>query len=348
VPEIPALKSNLVHRNNTLELIDEIAREISVNGGRITFERFMEFALYHPRLGYYTANLRIGRDGDFFTNVSVGTVFGRILAGQFLKFRDDLGNPPDFKVVEFGGHKGQLRDDVLHEAPDLDYHIVECGSTIPNEINGCVFSNEFLDALPIHRVKVVDGQWQELYVTTRHADGARFVEVAGPLSSPRIEEYLRDLPTRLMEGYTTEINLRSWDWMEDIARRLTRGYILTVDYGHERKDYFAPHRRDGTLLCYHGHTQNANPFERIGEQDITAHVEFSSLMEHGERSGLETVLFCDQTRFILDAGHEVIESIASRNAGQWSPERNQLHQLMHPSMMGRAFKVMIQCKTSHT
>jgi len=330
------------------ELRDEIAGEITSNGGRITFERFMEIALYHPRLGYYTKTPRIGRDGDFFTNVSVGPLFGRILAEQFLKFRDELGNPPDFKVVEFGGHKGQLREDVLREAPDLDYHVVESGGTIPDSITGCVFSNEFLDALPVHRVKVVGGQWQELYVTTQSEGGCPFAEVSGPLSSPRIEEYLRDLPAHLMDGYTTEINLRSWDWLDDIARRLTRGYIITVDYGHERKDYFAPHRKDGTLLCYHRHTQNTNPFDRIGAQDITAHVEFSSLMERGERSGLVTVLFCDQTRFILDAGHEIIESIASLNAGQWSPQRNQLHQLMHPSMMGRAFKVLIQRKISHT
>ena len=333
---------------NRLRLVDEIVGEITSHGGRITFERFMEMALYHPRLGYYTGNSRIGRDGDFFTNVSVGALFGRILAKQFLTFRDELGNPPDFRIVEFGGHHGQLRDDVLREAPDLDYHVIENGDSIPDTISGCVFSNEFLDALPVHRVKVVGGQWQELYVSTQSVNGTPFVEVAGPLSSPLIEAYLRDLPAHLMEGYTTEINLRSWDWMDDIARRLTQGYVLTIDYGHERNNHFAPHRRDGTLLCYHRHTQSANPFEQIGLQDITAHVEFTSLMEQGERSGLETVLFCDQTQYILNAGLKIIESIATGNAGQWSPERNQIHQLMHPSMMGRAFKVMIQRKiTNH-
>ena len=324
-----------------------IADAIRNAGGQITFERFMELALYQPGSGYYSKNPAIGRHGDFFTNVSVGALFGRILASKLCQFRQELGNPTDFKVIEFGGHQGQLRDDVLRNAPDLDYQIVEHGDRMPDQLTGCILSNEFLDALPVHRVKVIHGKWQELYVALANGDERRFAEIAGPLSTTRLETALAPLPAHLMEGYTTEINLRALDWMQDVARRLTRGYMVTFDYGHERSHYFAPHRREGTLLCYHRHNLNHDPYARIGEQDITAHVEFRSLMELGGQLGLETILFCDQSQFILGAGVEILQEIVTRDAGRWSSERNQIHQLMHPGLMGQAFKVLIQRKNGH-
>jgi len=120
--------------------------------------------------------------------------------------------------------------------------------------------------------------------------------------------------------------------------------VLTIDYGHERNEYFAPHHRDGTLLCYHRHTQSTNPYEHIGEQDITAHVEFTSLIEHGKRLGLEPVLFTDQSHFLLQIGESEIAEIATRTAGQLSQERAAVHQLIHPELMGRTFKVLVQRK----
>jgi SAM-dependent MidA family methyltransferase len=339
-------------------LIQQIRADIVRNGGRITFERFMELALYHPLHGYYTAGReRIGKQGDYFTSVSVGPLFGKLLAKQFLQFRTELGNPREFEVVEFGGRVGQLRDDVLAAAPDLRYRVVEVGDSLPDSIVGCVFSNEFLDALPVHRVKVENGEWKEVFVERasrpfaatdkgngRDARSTDFAEVTGPLSSPRLAESLRDLPVHLMDGYRAEINLRALDWLEDIARRLKRGFVLTIDYGYERPQYFAPHHRDGTLLCYHRHTKSTNPCEHIGEQDITAHVEFTSLIEHGQRLGLEPVLFTDQSHYLLQIGESEIAEIASRTAGQLSKERAAIHQLIHPELMGRAFKVLVQRK----
>lgn len=300
------------------DLITQIRREILAAGGRITFARFMELALYHPQHGYYTTGReRIGKAGDFITSVSIGPLFGRILARQFLQW----GVPA---VVEFGGHRGQLRADVLSAAPDLNYRVVEVGEPLPERITGCVFSNEFLDALPVHRIC---GS-QEVYV-----DGD-FREVLGALSDPRLP--------RLPDGYRSEINLRALDWLTDIAHRLNPGgYILTIDYGFDRQEYFAPHHADGHLQCYYRHTKSANPYDHIGEQDITAHVEFTSLIEHGRQLGLETVLFTDQAHFLLDAGKDVIQEIVERDAGQLSRDRNALHQLLH-STMGRAFKVLVQ------
>ena len=325
--------------NGNAALIDEIKADIARSDGRITFERFMELALYHPQHGYYTSRRqRIGKKGDYFTSVSVGPLFGKLLAKQFMKWRDELGNPAEFEVVEFGGHRGQLRNDVLAAAPDLRYRVIEVDDPLPDSIVGCVFSNEFLDALPVHRVRVEHGACSEIYVTSD------FKETLGPLSSRRLAEYLRDLPVEYMEGYQTEVNLRALDWMEDVAVRLKRGFVLTIDYGYERADYFAPHHRDGTLLCYHQHTKNANPYSSVGEQDITAHVEFTSLIEHGKRFGLEPVLFTDQSHFLLQIGESEIAEIAARTAGKFSQERAAIHQLIHPELMGRAFKVLVQRK----
>lgn len=340
-------------------LIEAIRADIARSDGRITFARFMELALYHPEHGYYTTGRqRIGKAGDYFTSVSVGPLFGKLLAKQFVTWRDQLGNPAEFEVVEFGGHRGQLREDVSAAAPALHYRVVEVGDALPNSIVGVVFSNEFLDALPVHRVKVEKGVWQELYVKVerasrpfadtqtelngRDARSTDFTETLGPLSSLRLAEHLRDLPVQYMEGYQTEVNLRALDWMEDIAHRLKRGFVLTIDYGYERPEYLAPHHRDGTLLCYHRHSKSANPFANVGEQDITAHVEFTSLIEHGKKHGLEPVLFTDQSHFLLQIGESEIAEIATRTAGQLSKERAAIHQLIHPEMMGRAFKVLVQ------
>ncbi|HTS16275.1 MAG TPA: SAM-dependent methyltransferase [Verrucomicrobiae bacterium] len=354
----------------------EIRLEIESSGGRITFARFMELALYHPRLGYYTGGReRVGKSGDYFTSVSVGPLFGRILAKQFLKFREELGNPAEFEVVEFGGHRGQLKEDVLAAAPDLKYRVVEVGDPLPHSIVGCVFSNEFLDALPVHVVQVKDGKWQEVYVQTNpspepsprkgrtkrdagattgsplpaggedQGEGASFEEVLGPLSTPRLAEYLSDLPVQHMEGYRTEVNLRALDWLEDVANRLRRGWIVTIDYGWEQHEYFAPHHRDGTLLCYHQHTKSANPYAHIGEQDITAHVEFTSLIEFGKKLGLETVTFTDQSHYLLQIGEAEITEIVERTAGQPSKERAAIKQLIHPEMMGTTFRVLVQGKS---
>ena len=285
-------------------LIEEIRREISAAGSRITFARFMELALYDPQHGYYTSGkARIGKAGDFFTSVSVGSLFGRILARQFRKWKVT-------EVIEIGGHRGQLLQDVLAAAPELNYRVIEVGEELPDKITGCVFSNELIDAFPVHRV-IGD---REVYVN------ADFHEELGPLSDPRLP--------RLPEGYRSEFSLRALDWLSDIARRLT-GYLLTIDYGFERAEYFAPHHKDGHLQCYRQHQKSGNPYEHIGEQDITAHVEFTSLMEH---PAFETVLFTTQERYLMKIG-----------ADELMADPKGAHQLLH-STMGHAFKVLVQRK----
>ena len=300
-------------------LLAALGEAIAAAGGQITFAQFMELALYHPQHGYYTAgHNRIGTAGDYFTSVSAGPVLGRILARQLRQW-----GAAD--VMEFGGHRGQLRRDILAAAPEMNYRSVEVGDALPATFSGCVFSNEFLDALPVHRL---NGE-QEVYVDSD------FREVLGPRSDARLP--------RLPAGYRSEVNLRALDWLTEIARRLTQGYVLTIDYGFERAEYFAPHHATGHLQCYHRHTNSANPYEHIGEQDITAHIEFTSLIEHGTTLGLEPVLFTDQAHYLLQVGEPEIAEIVARDAGTPSRARNALHQLLH-STMGHAFKVLIQRK----
>lgn len=314
-------------------LIEAIRAEIRRSGGRITFERFMELALYHPQHGYYTSGrAKIGKTGDYFTGVSVGPLFGKILARQFQQWGVN-------EVVEVGGHRGRLRDDVLAVAPKLKYRVIEVDDQLPEKIAGCVFSNEFLDALPVHRVQgdrevyVVERASRPFNEDTTTANGrdARstvFAEELGPLSDARLP--------RLPEAYRSEFNLRALDWLEDISRRLTESaYILTIDYGFDREEYFAPHHKDGHLQCYYRHTKPGNPYEHIGEQDITAHVEFTSLIDHGKKLGLEPILFTTQERYLMRTGESEILQASERNA---------VHQLLH-STMGHAFKVLVQRKS---
>jgi SAM-dependent MidA family methyltransferase len=223
----------------------------------------------------------------------------------------------------------------------LDYRLVEVGDELPLGLVGCVFSNEFWDALPVHGVGVLGGCWQELYVVE---EGEGLADQPGPLSDPRLEEYLAGLPVEWMEGYETTVNLQAQEWMERLGRSLERGFVLSIDYGFERVEYFSPQRPKGTLRCYYRHTLNDQYYARPGEQDLTAHVDFTALIEAGRRVGLEPVLFADQGRYLVGIGQELFRQIAERSAGQLSRERQAIHQLIHPSLMGSAFKVLIQRK----
>lgn len=311
-------------------------------GGIVPFRRYMELALYHPELGYYRRGAaRVGRGGDFFTSVSVGPLLGRILARRLAACRHELGEPAAFRVVEYGGAGGQLRADVLAELPGLPYTLVEAHDPPPPPFVGCVLANELLDALPVHRVRVEGGRWRELYVAVDTAAPAGLGERTGELSDPRLAERLQDLPAPFMEGYTTEVNLAAEDWLRDTAARLQRGFFLLLDYGLSRAEYYSPQRPQGTLRGYWRHTLNTDYYLRPGEQDLTAHVEFDSLLAAARAAGLELVSLTDQTRFLLDSGEELLREIVTRHAGQSSPELRAVHQLLHPGHMGLLFKALI-------
>jgi SAM-dependent MidA family methyltransferase len=348
---------------------DEIARL-----GPMSCERFIELALYHPRLGYYSRErLRIGRHGDFVTNVSVGKLFGEILADQIVELWELLNRPPEFAIVEAGAESGDLASDLLaslfENQPTVswNYVIVEpntvkqdqqrqrfTGTTIRwvsslkdlSPITGIILGNELLDAIPTRVVELSKDQWREVHIVL---EGDSFGFSLEPVQNPRLATMLGKIPTPLSQPYRTEINLAAQDWVRAATESLGRGFILLVDYGYSRTDYYSPLRTKGTLSTYRNQRRQENIFEGIGETDITAHVDFTAIAEVGLEAGCQLLGFTDQHHFMVGAGEERMRSFAADSATPHDrQERDRFLRayktLMHPEMMGLAFKYLLMGK----
>jgi SAM-dependent MidA family methyltransferase len=360
------------------ELIAAISSEI-IKNGPIPFVRFMELALYHPQYGYYMRQSDgvdhgpIGWSGDFYTSSDVHPILGRAIAAQARQMDKLLGCPTPFTIVEMGAGKGLFARDCLaaiHAEQDefasrVRYVLIEKSPAMrewqrqnlapwfnkpglvtwvegldglaAQSVTGLFFSNELIDAFPVHRVQVTAGRAEELYVDYR--DG-RFVNCLKPLSTAKLDQYLAQLNPTWPEGYRTEVNLLAMDWMEQVARRMDRGFVLTIDYGHTAQDLYGPERMDGTFLCYFQQQTNEDPFIRVGEQDMTAHVDFSSLASVGEAQGLHVTGFTNQMSFLMGLGVE--EMIGALELE--SPEFLAAIHLLKPNGMGSTFKVLVQHK----
>jgi SAM-dependent MidA family methyltransferase len=359
------------------ELVAAIAAEIAATGP-IPFVRFMELALYHPRFGYYMrpsegTTERIGWRGDFYTSSDVHPILGQALAKQAEQMYRLLGQPHPFTIVEMGPGKGLMAKHILAtcahryssffqhlryvlidrspamrevqrqnlapwlDRPDLLIWVDDLANVASRSLTGLFFSNELVDSFPIHRVQVTTKGIEELWVDYR--DG-RFVECLMPLSSEALAHHLRPVSADWPEGYRTEINLRASDWMTQVAQCLDRGFVLTIDYGHTAQDLYRSDRKQGTFLCYFQQSINEDPFLRVGDQDMTAHVDFSSLATTGERQGLQTTGFTNQMSLLMGLGVE--QMIAELE--QDSPEFKAAIHLLRPNGMGTTFKVLIQHK----
>jgi SAM-dependent MidA family methyltransferase len=317
--------------------------------GPLSFHDFMEDALYHPTLGYYTSRREtIGREGDFVTSSDLGPAFGRLLAQRFARMAETLDLPTEaFTIVELGAGRGLLAREIL-EHQRFSYRILERSSTmrdrqreslagfdvawldaLPARFTGCVFSNEFFDALPVRRVVRRNGRLCEIYVTDE------FKEIEGDPQEPL------DVP--ISEGQLADINTDAPRWIQRIGASLERGYHLAIDYGYEDREFYA--RPSGTLMCYWKHQAVEDPYVRIGEQDITAHVNFSDLMRAGAGVGLETEAFTTQMSFLMELGilHE-FERLAPRRDADAVQRRMALKKLFLPGGMGERFKVLLQRK----
>jgi len=364
-----------VSSENKRELEVIISRRIAEAGGAIPFADFMALCLYHPQYGYYMAPRdRIGREGDFFTSSSVHALFGRLIARQLRQMWELLGGG-SFVVAEQGAGEGHLALDILNavreESPDfyeqLHYHLVEistdnrarqaqqlaghservgwCALEELAGMEGCILSNELADAFPVHLVEKRDGELREVY-TVNGEDG--FAEELHPLSTPAIAEHFRWLGVSPTEGNRAEVNLQAVGWIRDLGRLLKRGFVLTVDYGYPAAELYAPWRRNGTLMCYHRHTSSDNPYQQVGCQDITAHVDFTALQRAGEEAGLQPIWFGEQYRFLLGLGFvEALLELQARETDEKSARalRLTLKNLILPDGgMGETFKVLIQGK----
>ncbi len=349
--------------------------------GPLTVAAFMEMALYHPALGYYArAPRRTGRAGDFYTSVDVGPQFGALLAAQLDEMRRVLGaaGGSGFDLVEAGAGNGQLARDVLDAAapaypalyaaarltlvetspaaraaqpatlgPHRDrLHAGTAG--LPEQVSGVIVANELLDALPTHAVTMTPDGLREVYVD---ADGHRFVERAGPPSSPALAGYFDRLGVTPRPGWRGEVNLAAVDWVRAAARSLTRGFLILIDYGHPARELYAGHHASGTLTTFQRHlvdAAGAGPDRRDGpawladpgERDITSHVDFTSVEHAARDAGLEVLGFVDQTRFLLGLG-ALDAPAAPTDPARALRHRLALKTLLVPGGLGSTHHVLI-------
>jgi SAM-dependent MidA family methyltransferase len=320
--------------DNNAALVEMIREEIRIRGPQ-SFAWFMEQALYHPEHGYYSSDRAvIGRHGDYFTNVSVGPLFGELLAAQFAEIWERLGQPANFVIVEQGAHHGQFARDVLEAIqrrfPEflsaLRYQIVEPFSVLQDRqsemlqqfrdrvfwrkslaeldaFTGIHFSNEVLDAMPINlRGKLVG------------LDGDKLVFVEGPAGA--------------------SLNQAMLDWIDCVSAKLQRGFIIAIDYGFPRSEF-----RE-VLQVRAKHRLLDSPFEEIGRADITAHVNWTDLAERAEAIGLRVAGFTDQHHFITGIMAELPGMLDQAEA----KSKRQLQTLLHPEMLGRTFQVLALAK----
>lgn len=359
-------------RQTTLETF--LRQRIETAGG-IPFAEFMEHCLYHQDFGYYmTPRKRIGKEGDFFTSSSVHALFGRLVARQLKQCLELVGECA-LTVAEQGSGEGHLALDVLdglrEQAPELyhslRYRIVElspenrrrqaelltahrevvewCALEELHGMEGVFLSNELVDAFPVHLVEKTSGTLREVFVVNT---GDGFGEELRSPSTAAIEDHFRWLGITLCEGNRAEVNLAAPRWLRQVAGLLKRGFILTIDYGYPAVELYAPFRRSGTLMAYHRHRASEDIYGQVGEQDLTAHVDFTALQKTGAESGLTNLYFGEQYRFLMSLGF--IEELMALQARETEPRRAQalrmtLKNLILPDGgMGETFKVLVQGK----
>ncbi|MBW2451202.1 MAG: SAM-dependent methyltransferase [Deltaproteobacteria bacterium] len=343
--------------------------------GSLPFSEYMAECLYHPEYGYYkSSGSRIGKYGDFFTSSSVHALFGRLIARQLIQMAQILGDK-SFQVVEQGPGEGHLALDVLDtisaEAPEvydrLSYTLLELNpqnktrqarrlQAHANRINwcdkqswsissGCFLSNELVDAFPVEIIEKQHEAFSQVYISCNQEK--QFVEEFRT-ADPKILDYFKWLGVSPEKGNRAEVNLAAPRWMREVGSMIQKGFVITIDYGYPSEELYAPHRRGGTLMCYHRHQADDNPYERPGEKDITAHFDFSALMKAGKEVGLSPSWFGEQYRFLLGLGfiEELIRLQAQITDEQEAMAlRMTLKNLIMPDTgMGETFKVLVQQK----
>lgn len=332
------------------------------------FSAYMAWALYDPKCGYYANRLdQVGRRGDFFTSVSVGPLFGRLLAIRFVCEWERLGRPARWRISECGAHDGKLACDVLEAlrsaAPDalaaLEYVICEPLATLEtaqrqrlgdfsqvvwhhgpealagDPLPGVVFGNELLDALPFDCVVWRDGKWLERRVAGSAVAGFAWCEEM--IRDAGLAAAVAHLGGGFPDGYQTEIRTGWEDFLAPWLRQLCAGMMLWVDYGFEREDYHHPGRNRGTLRTFHQHRAGDDPFESPGRLDITAHVEFSSVMEAAGRLGCNDCTLTRQGVWLTRLATDWLL------AQEGNPDRDALRQfqtLTHPGHLGGSFQAL--------
>lgn len=345
-----------------------IENEINAKGGRISFARFMELALYAPGLGYYSAGSRkLGSDGDFVTAPELSPLFARTLARQLAQlYGEGLRN-----VLELGAGSGALAVDVLLEmdalgvAPDT-YSILEVSadlrerqqahiaqgtqrapglrqrvrwiSALPSAFEGVIMGNEVLDATPAHWIACDGSGIREIFVRLS-ATGTGFQRLAMPASGAVLEAAQQlQLPA---DGYETEINLSARMLVHSLTNVLERGVMLFIDYGFPAREFYHPQRNRGTLMCHYRHHAHDDPFVLVGLQDITTHVDFSAVAAAASDGGASVLGYTSQAMFLINSGIvDLLSATSASDVRGYAPLAAQVQKLTSPAEMGELFKVM--------
>jgi SAM-dependent MidA family methyltransferase len=364
-----------------MKMPNEIIREEILKKSVLSFARFMELALYCPETGYYeTEKGKVGRGGDFITSVSTGNLFGQLLALQFAEWLEELKTQNSkLKIIEAGAHDGKLANDILvwlkSSRPELfaglEYWILEPSlsrqnwqretlKSFPNvrwfsdfeslklktqnsKLTGIVFSNELLDAFPVHRFgwDAKNKKWFEWGVAL---ENGKFIWAK--MESAECGVRSAELPDALLEilpdGYTIETSHGAENWWCEAAGILARGKLLAIDYGFSADEIFSPSRPRGTLRAYFKHRVTNDILANPGEQDLTAHVNFYAIQKAGEAAGLKMETFSSQAKFLTQI---LAKTQTDKTFGEWNSLRaRQFQTLTHPEHFGRAFRVLVQAK----
>ena len=326
-------------------MLARLREAIEANQGWIGFARYMELALYEPGLGYYAGGAqKFGAAGDFVTAPELGSLFGRTLARQLRAL--------DYPILEFGAGSGALAATLLSRH-DFDYRIVEISpqlqarqqarlgaraqwlERLPERLRGVVIANEVVDAMPVHAVA-----WRQPGILERGValSGDQLIWEERPATGELLEEARK---IHVEPPYESEIGLVAQAWMREIAARLDEGVILIIDYGFPRREYYHPQRATGTLMCHHRHRAHADVFARPGEEDLTAHVDFSALAGAAVDAGLEVLGYASQAQFLVNCGiTEVLGEANVDNALHYAPLAAEAQKLLSPAEMGELFKVL--------
>ncbi len=365
--DLPALSPE--EAAHSARLGERLREEIERAGGWLGFARYMQLALYEPGLGYYSAGARkFGAAGDFVTAPEVAPVFSRCLAVQCAEVLENLGGGD---LLELGAGSGVMAAALLGELERRDalprrYLILDVSADLrqrqqetlaanvphlldrvewldrlPDGLEGLIVANEVLDALPVERFVLRNGAVHALGVAWP-ADGPAWSEAPAPARlAEAVRRLERETGATWPDGYTSEINLDLADWLAAVAGALARGVMLFVDYGLPRREYYAPERSDGTLLCHFRHRFHDDPFARPGLQDITAWVDFTAVAEAAQAAGLELAGYTTQAHFLIGNGiGEFVANVADLDVVERVNLSRQAMLLTLPGEMGERFKAI--------
>ncbi len=367
VPLFPQTKLKAGEKNEAL--ITHLRNECIAAGGKLSFAKFMEIALYMPEFGYYMNSLpKFGAIGDFITAPELSPLFSQCIATQCLQIIPEL---PDANIIEFGAGSGIMAANILlylesSACLPKHYYIIEISpylrkqqqqtlqqrcphllanvtwlEAMPNkEITGIVLANEVLDAMPVEQFTVKNGEFQQCFVAEKNDE---WIFLEQPVENVELLNALRHLQEEgiaFAEGYRSEINLNITPWLSTIASDLQKGVILFIDYGYSRQEYYHRQRYAGTLQCHYQHRVHSDPLRLIGEQDITAHVDFTAVAEAALTFDLQVLGFTLQSIFLLNNDLLILTESPTTEELAHVQRSQQIKQLTLPSEMGELFKVL--------